>query len=77
MFSQTRLLLDKNVVRRCFEGVSALARGLALADEERQAVLLVHLARRKGQRLFLSVEAFNLLLTCSRHMAARLRRPKP
>jgi len=69
MFSQARLLLDKNVVRRYFEGASALARGLALAEEERQAILLVHLARRKGQRLFLPVEAFNLLQAHGRQIA--------
>lgn len=61
MSSQTRLLLDKSVVRRYFEGVSALARGLTLTEEEQQAILLVHLAQRKRQRLFLPVEAFHLL----------------
>ena len=61
MSGQTRLLLDKSIVRRYFEGVSALARGRVLAEEEQQAILLVHLAQRKGQRLFLPVEAFNLL----------------
>ena len=69
MSGQTRLLLDKNVVRRYFEGVSALARGLALAEEERQAILLVHLARRKERRLFLPVEAFNLLQAHSHQVA--------
>ena len=34
---------------------------MALTEEEQQAVLLVHLARGKEQRLFLPVEAFNLL----------------
>jgi hypothetical protein len=57
----TRLLLDKSVVRRYFEGVSALARGLMLTEEEQRAILLVHLGRRKGQQLFIPVEAFNLL----------------
>ena len=61
MSSPTHLLLDKSVVRRYFEGVSALARGWLLTQEEQQAVLLVHLARRKDRRLFLPVEAFNLL----------------
>ncbi|MFQ5859665.1 MAG: hypothetical protein ACE5LU_29055 [Anaerolineae bacterium] len=69
MSGQTLLLLDKNVVRRYFEGVSALARGLVLAEEEQQAVVLVHLARRKGQQLFLPIEAFNLL-QAHRHQIA-------
>lgn len=69
MSGQTRLLLDKSVVRRYFEGVSGLARGLALAEEEQQAVVLVHLARGKGQRLFLPIEAFNLL-QAHRHQIA-------
>ena len=56
MSGQTRLLLDKGVVRRYFEGVSALVRGLALSEEEQQAILLVHLARRKERRLFLPKE---------------------
>lgn len=61
MSSQTRLLLDKSVVRRYFEGVSALAHRLVLTEEEQHAVVLVHLARGKGQQLFLPIEAFNLL----------------
>ncbi len=69
MSSQTRLLLDKSVVRRYFEAVSALARGLALSEEEQQTILLVHLARRKEQRLFLPVEAFNPL-QAHRHQIA-------
>jgi len=69
MSGQTHLLLDKNVVRRYFEGVSALARGLTLTEEEQQAILVVHLAHRKGQRLFLPVEAFHLL-QAHRHQIA-------
>lgn len=69
MSGQMRLLLDKNIVRRYFEGVSALARGLALVEEERQAILLVHLAQRKERRLFLPVEAFNLLQAHSHQIA--------
>jgi hypothetical protein len=69
MSGQRRLLLDKSVVRRYFEGISALARGLVLAEEEQQAILLVHLARRKGQRLFVSIEMFNLL-QAHRHQIA-------
>jgi len=69
MSGRTRLLLDKNVVRRYFEGVTALTQGVALAEEERQSVLLVHLARGKERRLFLSLEAFNLL-QAHRHQIA-------
>jgi len=69
MSGQIRLLLDKNVVRRYFEGVSALARGLAPTEEEQQAILLVHLARGKGQRLFIPVEISNLL-QAHRHQIA-------
>ena len=61
MSGQTRLLLDKNVVRRYFEGVSGLPRGQVQTEEEQQAIVLIHLARRKGQQLFLPIEAFNLL----------------
>jgi hypothetical protein len=68
MSGQTRLLLDKNIVRRYLEGVSALARGSTLVDEEQQAILLVHLARQKGRRLFISVEAFNLLQARARQL---------
>jgi hypothetical protein len=64
-----RLLLDKNIVRRYFEGVSALVRGLTLVEEERQAILLVHLARRKKRRLFISVELFNLLQAHGRQVS--------
>ncbi len=69
MSGPTRLLLDKSVVRRYFEGVSALARGWVLTQEEQQAVLLIHLAQTKGQQLFLPVEAFNLL-QAHRHQIA-------
>ncbi len=69
MSGQTRLLLDKNVVRRYFEGVSTLAYGRALAEEEREAILLVHLAHRKEQRLFIPIEAFNLLQVHGRQVA--------
>jgi len=69
MSSLTRLLLDKSVVRRYFEGASGLVRGLALTDEEQQAILLVHLARGAGYRLFLSTEAYNLLLAHGRQVA--------
>ena len=69
MSSQTRLLLDKNVVRRYFEGVSGLARGLVLTEKEQQAIVLIRLARRKGQQLFLPIEAFNLL-QAHRHQIA-------
>jgi len=48
MSDQTRLLLDKNVVRRYFEGVTSLARELPIGEEEQQAILLVHLAQRRG-----------------------------
>jgi len=41
MSGQTRLLLDKSVVRRYFEGMSAPARGLVLAEEEQQVILLL------------------------------------
>jgi len=68
MSGQTRLLLDKSVVRRYFEGAGGLVRGLALTDEEQQAILLVHLARGKGYRLFLSTEAYNLLLAHGRQV---------
>jgi putative IMPACT (imprinted ancient) family translation regulator len=51
MSGQTRLLLDKSVVRRYFEGVAALVRGLALMEEEQQAILVVHLAHRNGGNL--------------------------
>jgi hypothetical protein len=61
MSDQTRLLLDKNVVRRYFEGISALEQGAALAENERQSILLVHLARKKEHQVFLPLEAFNLL----------------
>jgi hypothetical protein len=61
MSDQMRLLLDKNIVRRYFEGISALAQGGALVDDELQSILLVHLAREKERRLFLPLEAFNLL----------------
>jgi len=69
MSVQMRLLLDKNVVRRYFEGVSALARGLALVAEEQQAILLVYLARKQGRRLFIPVEAYNLLQAHGRQIA--------
>jgi hypothetical protein len=69
MSDQMRLLLDKNIVRRYFEGVSALARGLTLVEEERRAILLVHLARRKKRRLFISVELFNLLQAHGRQVS--------
>jgi hypothetical protein len=69
MSGQMRLLLDKNIVRRYFEGVSALARGLTLVEEEQQAILLVHLARRKERRLFISVEVFNLLQAHGRQVS--------
>jgi len=69
MSGQMRLLLDKNVVRRYFEGVSALAHRLVLTEEEQHAIVLVHLARRKGQQLFLPIEAFNLL-QAHRHQIA-------
>ncbi len=69
MSGPTRLLLDKSVVRRYFEGTGGLVRGLALTDEEQQAILLVHLARGKGYRLFLSTEARNLLLAHGRQVA--------
>jgi hypothetical protein len=69
MSDQTRLLLDKNVVRRYFEGVTSLARELPIGEEEQQAILLVHLAQKKGQRLFIPVEAFNLLQAHGRQMA--------
>lgn len=69
MSGQMRLLLDKNIVRRYFEGVSALARGLTLVEEERRAILLVHLARRKKRRLFISVELFNLLQAHGRQVS--------
>lgn len=69
MSGQMRLLLDKNIVRRYFEGVSALARGLTLMEEERRAILLVHLARRKKRRLFISVELFNLLQAHGRQVS--------
>ena len=69
MSGQMHLLLDKNIVRRYFEGVSALARGLTLVEEERRAILLVHLARRKKRRLFISVEVFNLLQAYGRQVS--------
>jgi hypothetical protein len=69
MSGQMRLLLDKNIVRRYFEGVSALARGLTLVEEERRAILLVHLARGKKRRLFISVEVFNLLQVHGRRVS--------
>ncbi|HFD38319.1 MAG TPA: hypothetical protein ENJ31_00490 [Anaerolineae bacterium] len=62
MSGQTRVLLDKNVIRRYLDGVIALVQDIALSDEEKYAVLLVHRARQRKQQLFLSVEAFNLLL---------------
>ena len=69
MSGQMRLLLDKNIVRRYFEGVSALARGLTLVEEEQRAILLVHLARRKKRQLFISVEVFNLLQVHGRRVS--------
>lgn len=60
MSGQMRLLLNKNILRRYFEGVFALARGLTPVEEEQRAVLPVHLARRKKRQLFISVEVFNL-----------------
>ncbi len=69
MSGQMRLLLDKNIVRRYFEGVSALARGLTLVEEEQRAILFVHLARRKKRRLFISVEVFNLLQVHGRRVS--------
>jgi hypothetical protein len=69
MSDQMRLLLDKNIVRRYFEGVSALGRGLTLVEEERRVILLVHLARRKKRRLFISVEVFNLLRAHGRQVS--------
>ena len=69
MSAPTHLLLDKNVVRRYFEGISTLARGLALIAEEQQAIVLVHLARRKERQLFVSIETFNLLQAHGRQVA--------
>ncbi len=69
MSGQMRLLLDKNIVRRYFEGVSALAQGLTLEGEEQRAILLVHLARRKNQRLLIPVEVFNLLQVHGRRVS--------
>jgi hypothetical protein len=69
MSDQTRLLLDKNVVRRYLERVAGLVRGLLVGEEEQQAILLVHLAQMKRQRLFIPVEAFNLLQAYSRQRA--------
>ena len=61
MSGQVRVLLDKNVIRRYLDGVSFLIQGGALSEEEEQAILLVHRARTKKQRLFIPIEAFNLL----------------
>ncbi len=42
---------------------------MALTEEERQAILLVHLARKKERQLFISVEGFNLLQVHGRQVA--------
>ncbi|MBM4029124.1 MAG: hypothetical protein FJ280_27565 [Planctomycetes bacterium] len=69
MSDPMRLLLDKSVVRRYFEGVAALARGLTLTAEEQHAVLLVHLAHQRERRLFLPIEAYHLLMAHGRQIA--------
>jgi hypothetical protein len=69
MSDQMRLLLDKGVIRRYFEGVSALARDRELTEEQQQAVILVHVAPRLGGRLFISQEASNLLRAHSHELA--------
>lgn len=61
MSDQMRLLLDKSVIRRYFEGISALVRGQQPDDEEQQVIILIHLAHTTGNRLFISQEAANLL----------------
>jgi hypothetical protein len=69
MSDRTRWLLDKSVIRRYFEGVSALARDQVLTEEQQQAVILVHLAPQMDGRLFISQEAFNLLRAHSYELA--------
>ena len=61
MSGQMRLLLDKSVVRRYFEGISALARDRSLTEEQRQAIILVHLTPKRGDELFIAQEAANLI----------------
>lgn len=69
MSGPTRLLLDKGVIRRYFEGISALTRDRELTEEQRQAVILVHLTPARGGQLFISQEASNLIRAHSHELA--------
>lgn len=70
MSGQMRLLLDKSVVRRYFEGISALARDRSLTEEQRQAIILVHLTPKRGDELFIAQEAANLIRAHSHELCA-------
>lgn len=69
MSDQMRLLLDKSVIRRYFEGVSTLARDQELTEEQQQIIILVHLTSKMGGRLFISQEAHNLIRAHSHELA--------
>lgn len=69
MSDQMRLLLDKSVIRRYFEGVSTLARDQELTEEQQQIIILVHLTSKMGGRLFIAQEAYNLIRAHSHELA--------
>jgi hypothetical protein len=69
---QPTYLLDKNVIRRTITGIAGAQFGRPLTPEEDDCLSLLHEARKNNLRLFISIEAFNILQRLSKQGEVRV-----
>jgi hypothetical protein len=69
---QPTYLLDKNVIRRAIAGIAKAELGRPLTREEDDCLSLLHEARTGKLRLFISIEAFNILQRLSERVEVQV-----
>lgn len=69
---QPTYLLDKNVIRRAIAGIAKAELGRPLTREEDDCLFLLHEARKGNLRLFISIEAFNILQRLSERVEVQV-----
>jgi hypothetical protein len=69
---QPTYLLDKNVIRRAITGIARAEFGRPLTREEDDCLSLLHEARKSNLRLFISIEAFNILQRLSKQLEVQV-----
>ena|GEM_PF-422153 len=69
---QPTYLLDKNVIRRAITGIAGTQLGRPLTPEEDDCLSLLHEARKSNLRLFISIEAFNILQRLSKQVEVQV-----